>query len=333
MKKRTLNIFDAGIAFVMAFILAQFTAFIGISITQTIMEACGKTATQITAFWDGVWGYLLQGIYMNIAFIAVFVWYYTRRNKQPILTKPTTSTLKYVGRCILIGVATLFLLSGVLNYFQLILDKLNFSAGVLSYEINSPLTYFISLISLAVIPAICEELVFRGIITTALKPKGEMFAIFMSSAMFAIFHFSPSQLIYPFCFGLILSIMYLRTKNILFPILLHFVNNALTVSIQYFSNSSSGTFTHSTSMLMYALITLTIWICIMYYLFKELKQHNLSNKQNTSVENNNPNNETAQSDNSVITQSQELENDKLNTKILYGSIAVMALIYILLLFA
>ena len=333
MKKRNLNIFDAGIAFVMAFVLAQFTSAIGISITQTIMKVCGKSTSQISVFWDSALGYLLQAIYMNIAFIAVFIWYYMRRNKQPILTRPTKPTIKYVGFCVLIGIASLFLLSGVLNYFQLILDKLNYSAGTLTYAINSPSAYIISLISLALIPAICEELLFRGIITTALKPKGEIFAIIMSSAMFAIFHFSPSQLIYPMCFGLILSIVYLRTKNILFPILLHFINNALTISIQYFSNSSGEPFTHSTSMLMYALITLTLWICIMYYLFKEFKQHNLISKQNKTSQNDDLNNETISSTNSITSQTQELENTQLNTKVLYGSIAIMVLIYILLLFA
>ena len=332
MKKRSLNIFDAGIAFVLSFVLAQFTAVIGIVISEFVMDACGMSATQIDTFWNGVWGYLLQGIYMNIAFIAVFIWYYVHRDKQPMLTNPTKPTIKYVGYCILIGVASLFLLSGILNYFQLMLDKLNYSVSTLSYEINSPLTYIISLISLAVLPAVCEELLFRGIITTSLKQKGETFAIFMSSAMFAIFHFSPSQLIYPFCFGLILSIVYLRTRNIIFPILLHFINNALTVSIQYFSNSSSGTFTHSTSTLVYAIITFAVWIYIIYRLFMDFKQHSQQSTQNTSAENNTEDN-ISQNSNIITEQTQTLENDKLNHKILYGSIILMILIYILLLFA
>lgn len=333
MKKRNLNIFDAGIAFVIAFILAQFTAVIGIVVSEFVMDICGMSASQIDKFWNGVWGYLLQGIYMNIAFVIVFAWYYMHRNKQPMLTKPSKPTIKYVGYCVLIGIASLFLLSGVLNYFQLMLDKLNYSVSTLTYEINSPLTYIISLISLAVLPAVCEELIFRGIITTALKQKGETFAIFMSSAMFAIFHFSPSQLIYPMCFGLILSIVYLRTRNIIFPILLHFINNALSVSIQYFSNSSSGTFTHSTSMLLYAIITFAIWIYIIYRLFKDFKQHSTQQStQNTSAENNTENNISQNAD--IITeQTQTLENDKLNHKVLYGSIILMILIYILLLFA
>lgn len=321
MKKRSLNIFDAGIAFVLAFVLSQFTAVIGITITQSIMSSFNMTSAQITSFWDGMWGYLLQGLFMNVAFVGIFVWYYTHRAKTTMLQKPTNYTLKYVGVCIIVGVASLFLLSGTLNYFQLLLSKLNIEPGVLSYEIDTPFKYIVSLISLAVMPAICEELLFRGIITTALKQKGETYAIWISSLMFAIFHFSPSQLIYPMCFGLILSIVYLRTNNIVFPILLHFVNNALSVSIQYFSNSTATAFTHSASMLLYALITLLVWIYIIYRLFKDFQQH-----KSTQT--------TINCETEVTTTTNDMqivENTNFNNKIFYGSIVLMIVIYLLFL--
>ena len=160
MKKRSLNIFDAGIAFVMAFVVAQLTGSVCISITQTIIKACGISATSINNFWDTAWGYLVQALYMNIGFVIVFIWYITHRSKQPMLTKPNRATFKYFGACILIGIATLFLLSGTLNYFQLMLNKLNYVPATIPYQINSVGKYIISLISLAIIPAICEELIF-----------------------------------------------------------------------------------------------------------------------------------------------------------------------------
>ena len=185
-----------------------------------------------------------------------------------------------------------------------------------------------------------EELLFRGLITTALKEKGETFAIWTSSIMFAIFHFSPLQLIYPLCFGLILSIVYLRTKNIVLPILLHFINNALSISIQYFSNSSGGEFIHSTATLMYSIITLVIWIVIIRYMFKDFKQYksNLKAlqdnlKQNEFFENATIVDTSTNNTDQKPTTSLTLANDSLNDKILYGSIILMGLIYILLLFA
>ncbi|MBQ7798583.1 MAG: CPBP family intramembrane metalloprotease [Clostridia bacterium] len=343
MKNRKLNIFDAGIAFVMAFVLAQITSVIGFTITEVILDACGMTEAKITAFWNGAFGYLLQAIYMNIGFILVFIYYYKTRQKQPILQRPNQSTLKYVGVCVAIGIATLFLLSGLLNYWQLLIDKLGFTSSSLSYELDSVKNYLISLVSLALIPAVCEELIFRGIITTALKEKGQVFAVVLSSIMFSIFHFSPSQLLYPICFGLILGIVYLKTRNILFPILLHFINNALSLSIQYFSSDTSSVFTHSMMNLIYAIVTFAGWVCIMVYLFKDFKENiatktnqnvnnNLANEQNIdSVSTNNSTNNNISTQNTTYKSTQDIANDKLNKIVLYGSIALMVVIYLLLL--
>lgn len=326
MKKKQLNLFDAGIAFILSFALAQVTTLIGVTITQSIMEACGMTTSQITNFWNGAFGYLLQALYMNIGFVLVFVWYYKKREypKSCILKSPDNSTWKYVGICILFGIGSLFLLSGALNYFQLLLDKLGFSAGTLSYELDSFPKYLITLFSMAVLPAVCEELLFRGVIAKALSHKSQIFAIFVSSLMFAIFHFSPSQLIYPMCFGLILGTVYLRTKNILFPILLHFINNALSISIQYFSTSSSTeVFTHSASMLIYSILTLAIWIFAICYLIKEFKDFT-AGQQNAQTANTQSNNIDLR--NEVDSKSV----DRLNANTLYICIGIMLVLYIVL---
>ena len=340
MKKRNLNIFDAGIAFVMAFILAQFTSIIGTLLAEMIMQAFGISNTKIDAFWNTAGGYLLQAICMNIAFVLLFVYYYKHRNRKQVLQlkKPTNTTWNYVGFCLCIGVATMFLLSGTLNYWQLLIDKLGFKSATLSYEINSVGSYLISLISLAVIPAICEEIIFRGLICSALKEKGHWFAVILSSVMFAIFHFSPSQLLYPICFGIILSIVYLKTNNILFPILLHFINNALTLSIQYFSSSSQA-FTHSMGNLVYAIVTCAIWVGIMSWLIKDFKKYTTATQSN--IENYNQTNENQLTNNNVIennnivtksTNTSTNNNvDKFNKIVLYGSIVLMIGIYLILL--
>lgn len=332
MKNKKLTIFDAGIAFLMSFILAQFTGAIGAICVAWIMQICGKSDAQITAFFNTAPGYLVQALFMDIAFVAIFIWYYKRISKQHLLTKPNKSTYKYFAICAIFGVASMFLLSGTLNYFQLFLTKLHHTPSELPYQLTSPSSYIISLISLAVLPAICEELLFRGVIVNALKDKGKIFAIVLSSIMFSIFHLSPSQLIYPVCFGLILATVYLRTNNIIFPILLHFINNALSISIQYFSSSNAEPFTHSTFALIYAIITLWIWISCMRKLFADFKSHSLNSaEQHSNTEN--PEQTDIVEDKNV--QSKNLTatySDKTNNMVLYGSIAIMLCLYIMMLF-
>lgn len=345
--KSKLRICDAGIAFIIAFILSQLTSVVGVLLVKYIMIACGKTANQVSTFFDTAWGYLLQAIFMNIAFIVVFIWYYTKHiNKQDILNKSSNakSNIQYAIICVLLGLFTLFALSPLLNYFQLLLDKLGKPAPTLSYNIDTPTKFIISLISMAVIPAICEELVFRGVMVNCLKEKGYAFAIIMSSIIFAMFHFSLTQLIYPLCFGIILSVVYLRTKNILYPMLLHFINNALTISIQYFSTSSS-TFTHSTFNLIYAIFAFALWILAMYYFIKNFKNYIKNKSLNENLPNNNLLNENNSSDENISNQhnnptldnhnqpsnpyqSSIITTEKANKRVFWGSIVIMSCIYV-----
>ena len=74
--------------------------------------------------------------------------------------------------------------------------------------------------------------------------------------------------------------------------------------------------------LIYAIITLLVWIYIIYRLFKDFKQHQLSAINETSDANSDFVNTSAQTEN----------NNTHDTKILYGSIAIMLILYILLLF-
>ena len=312
MKRTSLTMLNAGIAFIMAFIISQFTSAIGVQITEIIFQAIGLTASKIEKFWETSGGYLLQSLYMNLAFVGIFIWYFKYMKKQDVLNKPNKSTLKYFAVCLVVGIISMFLLSGTLNYFNLILDKLKLSPANPNIPLNSTLDYILCLISLAVIPAVCEELLFRGVFINCLKHKGQIFAIVASSIMFSIFHFSLLQLIYPICFGLILGIIYLRTRNIIFPIIIHFINNALSLTIQYFSTNSSA-FSHSEFMLGYTIITFALWLVAMFYMFKDFIKYRK---------------ESNQSDDTNIVDNQA--NNKINNLVFYGSIAIMLCLYTLI---
>ena len=334
MKKKDLTILNAGIAFVVSFILSQFTLAIGTSITTTILSGLGRNSAQIDAFFKTSVGYLLKSIYLNIAFVAVFIWYFKSIDKQDFIQKPNKSILKYSAIGIILGVASFFLLSGVVNHFEWFVTKIGYSSDTDPFTLNSVKDLLICYVSLALIPAVCEELLFRGVIINCLKHKGQVFAVVLSSIMFSIFHFSPIQLIYPLCWGLLLGIVYLRTKNIIFPMIMHFINNALSLTLQFFI-SSSEVFKPTIFLTTYTIITFIIWIFAMIYLFKDFIRHN-EKSQNSSLANISSTNNT---ENTIVEESANT-NNKLNQSnntndnmVFYGSIAIMLCIYLLLLFA
>ena len=116
-----------------------------------------------------------------------------------------------------------------INY--LILTPINFE-DIISPAI--PNTYYahnfvLDTLGTGIVPAFCEEFLFRGLILSALLPYGKKTAIFGSAVLFALMHQNPGQLIYTFVLGIILGYMVTESGSIWGGILLHFVNNFVSV--------------------------------------------------------------------------------------------------------
>lgn len=92
----------------------------------------------------------------------------------------------------------------------------------------------VSLFIFAIVPAICEELLFRGAIYNSYTALNFKIRIFINSFMFAILHFNKSNFIGPFLLSIILIYLLDRTKTIIIPILGHFIYNSLGLSMIVF---------------------------------------------------------------------------------------------------
>lgn len=90
-------------------------------------------------------------------------------------------------------------------------------------------------LSAAVLPAIVEELVFRGAIMQSLRRFGDTFALFVSSLLFGLVHGNLVQAPMAFITGLAIGFFVLRTGSLRTGMLIHFVNNALAVVLSAIS--------------------------------------------------------------------------------------------------
>ena len=91
----------------------------------------------------------------------------------------------------------------------------------------------LSIITTAVMPAFFEEVMLRGIVSKALLPYGKWFAVITSSVIFAALHVQPFTMVFALCFGLIAGYLYCETGSIWLCVLLHFLNNAMSVFREY----------------------------------------------------------------------------------------------------
>lgn len=97
------------------------------------------------------------------------------------------------------------------------------------------------IITTCICAPILEEILFRGIIMKGLLNKGAKpnVAIAVSAFVFGFVHFYPWQFVGAFLLGLVLGVVYYKTKSLLLPILLHAFNNAVaSFGIIYFGKEN-----------------------------------------------------------------------------------------------
>ncbi len=94
----------------------------------------------------------------------------------------------------------------------------------------------VNLFMIAIIPAVGEELVFRGLIQrhlTDLFRNGHV-AIILASVIFSLAHFQFYSFLPRFFLGMILGYAFYYGRSIWYPMIAHLVNNTLGVLFYYF---------------------------------------------------------------------------------------------------
>ncbi len=125
----------------------------------------------------------------------------------------------------------------------------------------------------SVFPAFIEEWAFRGVILKNLLPYGKDGAILISSLLFGIVHVDPPRVIFASVFGALLAICYEYTHNLILPIVIHFLNNAISVIVQFSQNNTAALMVFG--LFIYSVIGIAIY-AIVYYSKNGLKHKALT---------------------------------------------------------
>ncbi len=99
----------------------------------------------------------------------------------------------------------------------------------------------VMLFAVAVLPAICEELMFRGVVQYAFsRQTSPGVAAVVAGVFFGMFHMDPLRVPLICITGLILSYALLRSRSIFVPMLMHFLNNAVSAVVTYSLRGSTN---------------------------------------------------------------------------------------------
>lgn len=100
----------------------------------------------------------------------------------------------------------------------------------MSTETRSVPEIILYIVSTALVPALAEELTFRGVFMGVMRKYGDAVAIISSSVLFGAMHGNTTQIVFAFVLGLIFAYIDCKANSVIPSIIIHFFNNFYAVS-------------------------------------------------------------------------------------------------------
>jgi len=108
-------------------------------------------------------------------------------------------------------------------------------------KMNGPSDLMINLLIVGILPAIGEELFFRGSLQNILErwTKTPWVAISLSSIFFAFLHLTAFKFLGILTLGAVLGTLFYVTRNLWYNILFHFLNNSIALLATYYATRNA----------------------------------------------------------------------------------------------
>ena len=135
-----------------------------------------------------------------------------------------------------------------------------------SFESAAPTGVLQALVAipvLAILPAICEELLFRGILCTELDRRGALRAVLVGSLLFALIHFDLANLPVYFYAGVLLTLVLYVTDSLIATMIIHALYNLVSLFGQRYLNAFYS-FTGNPELFLFLLI-LVFLISLLFF--------------------------------------------------------------------
>lgn len=158
--------------------------------------------------------------------------------KKPTLREVFGTILIWVGTLIGVLISTLIMAYFFPEGFAQVSEGLN--------NVITSVSMGVALFIVAVMPAICEEALMRGFILSSFRSfKSKWLIVILVGIIFGIYHLDPYRFLPTAILGMSMAYIMLETNNLLYPILLHFINNGFSTLVT-FLNPAQGAATMDT---------------------------------------------------------------------------------------
>ena len=168
-----------------------------------------------------------------ILLFGVPILFYFRYTKQPV---------RHTLRLNPISLRQLLLVLAFSLLIQPFLMFLSYLSGLVFHNfLDDSLTtklqqsYPILILTMAVFPAIFEEITCRGVFLSGYRGVNVYTAALLNGLYFGMLHMNMQQFVYAFAFGFLCSLLVIGADSILASMLAHFIINGVQVTLAYYT--------------------------------------------------------------------------------------------------
>ncbi len=205
----------------------SFAAFLPVVLSFLFLiaiSACGLTEKE--GYERSNWYLYCSYILPQLSFAVVAVWYLRRTaTPVPVAVKNQKCHPKYFLIAVALQIG-LLCLSELNALFLELLGKFGYEDGGINLPSMHGFGFVGVLFVVAVLPALFEEIMFRGVLLKGMRSFGVWGSVVVCGALFSLYHQNPAQTLYQFCCGAAFALVAIRSGSVLPTVLAHFINNA-----------------------------------------------------------------------------------------------------------
>lgn len=191
----------------------------------------------------GSWAELVLTIVVQIGLLIILPLllnlYLNKRKTTQVLEdfKIKRVNGKTIFISVIIGCIVFILTVMISMFFNIVLSYFGYVGGGSSENISSWYEFLMSVCLIAVLPAIGEEFLHRGLLINGLNKLGVKKAIIYSSLLFGLMHMNIGQFFYASIIGIVLGAVAIFSRSIIPAIIVHFMNNTIGLYLNFASTT------------------------------------------------------------------------------------------------
>ena len=216
-----------GTVFSLTVLIIVLVSFVFSAILSTLQNS-GKNVFETE--WYRYLSYSLNGIVILVA--LAFSKHLFKEGNFARFCRIEKTESKYYFYAVLALVATFFGFGKINGFFiEFLQNNFGYKADVVVLPEFSPISYILVTLTVCVLPAVAEELLFRGAIIGDFEEGNIVVYGLIGGFLFSIFHMNPAQTPYQFTVGFTFTVLAIKSKSVLPTILAHFLNNFIKGNI------------------------------------------------------------------------------------------------------